>query len=84
MNKAETRYDDCTFCGGRVTERRVLKACWWGDKLIALVDNVPAGVCEQCGEQYYKAQVLKNIEAMLQFQEGFQHVSIPLAEYLAE
>jgi len=41
--------DDCSFCGGRVTERPVLKACWWGGQLLALVDGVPAGVCEQCG-----------------------------------
>ena len=36
-------YDDCTFCGGRVTERRIQKPCFWGDKLIALVDGVPTG-----------------------------------------
>jgi len=58
-------YDDCSFCGGRVTEKHVQKACWWGDKLIAIIDNVPSGVCEQCGEKYYKASVLKEIESRL-------------------
>jgi len=55
-------YDDCTFCGGRVTERRIQKPCFWGEKLVALVDGVPTGVCEQCGERYYRAAVLKRIE----------------------
>jgi hypothetical protein len=48
-----------------VKERRVQKPCFWGDKLVALADKVPAGVCEQCGERYYKAAVLKRIEAEL-------------------
>lgn len=76
-------YDDCTFCGGRVTERTVQKPCWWGDKLIALVDNVPAGVCEQCGERYYKASVLKEIEKLIKRRDKFQKVTLPLADFVA-
>lgn len=74
-------YDDCTFCGGRVTERRVQKGCWWGDKLTAIVDNVPTGVCEQCGERYYKVHVLKQIDEMLSTRKGFERIEIPVAQY---
>jgi len=75
-------YADCTFCGGRVTEREVQKACWWGEKLLAIVDGVPAGVCEQCGEKYYKAKVLQAIESLLAEKKSFDHkVSIPVADY---
>lgn len=77
-----TEYDDCSFCGGRVSERRVQKACWWGDKLLAIMDNVPAGVCEQCGERYYKAKVLKSIESLLKEKKTFdQQVCVPFASY---
>lgn len=77
-----TTYSDCTFCGGRVTERQVQKACWWGDKLVAIVDNVPAGVCEQCSERYYKAKVLKGIESLLKERRTFeQQICIPVASY---
>ncbi len=77
-----SNYADCTFCGGRVVEREVQKACWWGDKLLAIVDCVPTGVCEQCGERYYKAKVLKAIEALLQERKAFeQRLSIPVANY---
>lgn len=76
------RFADCTFCGGRVVERQVQKACWWGDKLLAIVDNVPAGVCEQCGERYYKADVLKAIESLLKEKRAFdQQVCISVADY---
>lgn len=76
-----TEYDDCTFCGGRVQERQVPKACWWGDQLVAIVENVPAGVCDQCGERYYKAHILKEIEAMLSNKEAFRSVNISFASF---
>ena len=78
-----TQYDDCTFCGGRVTERRVQKPCFWGEKLIAVVDNVPAGVCEQCGERYYRAAVLKRIEVGLKTRNTARRVRLPFIEYAA-
>ena len=75
-------YDDCTFCGGRVQERLVTKVCWWGDQLVALVANVPAGVCDQCGERYYKARVLKEIEAMLGERTAFETIAVPMGTFV--
>ena len=77
------QYDDCAFCGGRVTKRYVQKACFWGDKLVALVDRVPTGVCEQCGERYYRATVLKRIEAKLKTRKKFRQIRLPVIEYAA-
>ena len=75
-------YADCTFCGGRVTEKHVQKACWWGDKLMAIIDNVPAGVCEQCGERYYKASILKEIESRLKEKKFDGTTHIPFADFV--
>jgi len=77
-------YDDCSFCGGRVTEKHVQKACWWGDKLTAIVDNVPAGVCEQCGERYYQARILKEVEALLKKNRFSNTAHIPLADFVVQ
>ncbi|MBN1886743.1 MAG: YgiT-type zinc finger protein [Thermoflexales bacterium] len=74
-------YDDCTFCGGRVQARLVTKACWWGDQLVAIVEDVPAGVCDQCGERYYKVHVLKEIEALLSRKESFRTTQVPLGSF---
>ena len=74
--------DDCSYCGGQVTERLVQKACWWGDQLVAMVDHVPIGVCEQCGERYYTAKVLKTLEGLLKHKRLFRtQIRIPLADY---
>ena len=76
------KYDDCSFCGGKVSEKLTQKPCWWGDKLIALIDNVPAGVCVQCKERYYPAKIIKTIENFLKLKRKFEHkVNIPLADF---
>ncbi len=74
-------YTDCYYCGGKVVEKRVQKVCWWGEELKALIDNVPAGVCTQCGERFYKAGVLKEIESMLKNKDSFTSISIEAAEF---
>ena len=81
--KNNYKYDSCSFCGGIVTERRVQKACWWGEKLIAITDNVPAGVCEQCGEKYFRAAVLKQIEKIISGGKKLDKITIPLAKFAA-
>lgn len=83
INKVEamSTYDDCTYCGGKVTERLVTKACWWGDQLIALIEDVPAGVCGQCGERYYKARVLEKTEELLHARDAFGSVAIPVTSF---
>ena len=47
---------NCSFCGGKVVEENIDTEFWWREKLVAFED-VPAGVCEKCGEQYFNADV---------------------------
>ena len=51
-----------------------------------MVDNVPCRQCEYCGEQYFKAQVLKAIEH--EFNEVHLHgkvvaheIKVPMEEF---
>ena len=53
--------ETCEYCGGPIVEKRVtlhrkVKGSY------VLIENVPAGVCQQCGMRYYAANVLKTIE----------------------
>jgi len=83
-DKVMQTYADCSFCGGRVVEKRVQKACWWGGRIKALINNVPAGVCTQCGERFYQAAVLKKIEALVEKEELFtRSTPVPTAEFTA-
>jgi YgiT-type zinc finger domain-containing protein len=56
------RYAKCHFCGGKVSERKVTVDYRWGEDLVAIIKNVPAGVCEVCGEEYFKAAIVKAME----------------------
>ena len=56
------RYNRCHFCGGRVSERRVVVDYRWGKDLLAIIEGVPAGVCDTCGERDFKAAAVKAME----------------------
>ena len=59
-------YHKCHFCGGKVSEQKVTVDYRWGEDLVTVIKNVPARVCEICGEQYFKAAVMKAMEQTVQ------------------
>ena len=56
-----TSFADCTFCGGEVEERRIDYDYRRKGQLL-IMRNAPAGVCLQCGEKYFKPDVLKQMD----------------------
>ena len=53
--------ETCEYCDGPIVEKRVtLYRQVKGEYM--LIENVPAGVCTQCGTRYYAVNVLKTIE----------------------
>lgn len=58
-------YHKCHFCGGKVVEEEEVTVDYrWGKELLTIIKNVPAGVCQICGEQYFKAEVVKEMEKL--------------------
>ena len=53
----------CYFCKGNVVQREIMLDYRWGDTLVVIKD-VPAGVCQQCGEKYLSSDVYKELERM--------------------
>jgi len=70
--------ETCEYCGGVIVEKRVtlhrkVKANY------ILIENVPAGVCVQCGTRYYAANVLKTIEESVRGrQKAEREVLVPV------
>lgn len=59
-------YDfQCEYCEGTVRERIIDREPISHHRGIAVLENVPVGVCEQCGAHYYAASVLKRVESIL-------------------
>ena len=59
------KYGDCSFCGGEVKSDAVeLDYRYKGE--LYIFQDVPVGVCQQCGEKYLTAKVSKEIERRIQ------------------
>lgn len=53
----------CYFCKGRVHKEVVTVDYRWGGTLV-VIQGVPAGVCQQCGEKYIDSDVYKEMERL--------------------
>ena len=53
--------ETCEYCGGNIVEKHVTLHRKIKGKYV-LIEDVPAGVCQECGTRYYAANVLKTIE----------------------
>ena len=72
------KYGDCSFCGGEVKEGRVELDYRYKGKLY-IFQNVPAGVCQQCGEKYLTAEVAKKIEHSIKTKEKWDKtINVPV------
>ena len=56
--------ETCEYCGGPIVEKRVTLHRKVRRRYV-LIENVPAGVCTQCGTRHYAANVLKTMEESL-------------------
>jgi YgiT-type zinc finger domain-containing protein len=43
----------CSNCGGKSVHGRQVRSAFWHDERLVVIDDIPALVCESCGEQYY-------------------------------
>jgi len=81
VNEMSRDYHKCFFCGGKVAEEKVTVDYRWGEEFLAVFKNVPAGVCQVCGEQYFKSEIAKEMERVVQSEEEAKEViQIPVRE----
>lgn len=55
----------CYLCGGKLKRGKIDIARYWGKELVALND-VPALICQKCGERYFEAKVSTKIDEKIQ------------------
>jgi len=70
-------YGDCYYCGGEVLEREVdLDFRWEGSLLI--IERVPGGVCQQCGEKFFTAVVSEELDRLVKSARIDRTVEVPV------
>ena len=75
----QRKYSSCSYCSGSVLERHVVVETWFGDKLVVFED-VPAGVCENCGEEYFSADIQKQMLAIME-KPAKKKIQVPLYQF---
>jgi len=74
-------YAPCSLCGGDVVAKLVQYEYRWEGKLFVFED-VPAGVCQQCGEAYFTAETVKAMEkAVLSELKPRRVIEVPIFSY---
>lgn len=74
----------CYFCKGSVRKSRVIIDYRWGDELF-VIENVPAGLCDQCGEKYLDSSVYKELEALVKTDvRPMMRVTVDVLNYLPQ
>ena len=75
------KYGDCSFCGGEVKAEMVELDYRYKGNLYVFRD-VPAGVCQQCGEKYLTARTAKIIEYEMQTKQAWKEtITVPLIAF---
>lgn len=54
----------CVFCGGDIREK-IVTVIKEHEGEVIIIENVPAGVCTQCGEREYGAEIASKLEIIL-------------------
>ncbi len=68
-------------CEGRLEAKRGREYFRHGEALI-IIEDVPAWVCDKCGERYHHARVFKKMRQIAMHRGQLtEHVRIPVAHY---
>ena len=81
--KVSYNYGACHVCGERMEERRIKQDFWIKENLV-VVEDVPAGVCPRCGEKIVRAEVGRQLVALLGDIESLhepQTMSVPVIRF---
>jgi YgiT-type zinc finger domain-containing protein len=71
--------ETCYFCKkGILEDKKVTVDFRWGSKL-TVIEEVPAKVCNECGEKYYSAEVSRKMEKIAREGKVEKVIEVPLA-----
>ena len=84
MSNENYYYGECHICGEQMAEKFVKMDFWIKGNLL-VIEDVPAGVCPQCGEKIVNAKVGKQLSAILENSNGKQvarNITVPVYQFL--
>ncbi|HZF41154.1 MAG TPA: YgiT-type zinc finger protein [Blastocatellia bacterium] len=83
MSEGNYDYGKCQVCGEQMVEQQIKQDFWIKGDLI-VIENIPAGVCPQCGEKVVKADVGRQIATLIANVEQMQpvrNINVPVLQF---
>lgn len=68
----------CSFCKGRLQEGKTEFVARVGEEVIVIKD-VPAYICEHCGEAYYSPEISRKIDKVMRSYHKGKLLAHPIA-----
>ncbi|MGH9427616.1 MAG: YgiT-type zinc finger protein [Terriglobia bacterium] len=65
MTKQNSYGYRCEYCQGTVRPRTVEREAFKHKRGFIILENVPIGVCDSCGNRYYSAEVLHTVHEIV-------------------
>ena len=70
----------CEHCGGAVQKRLLKKEVFKHKNGFVMLENVPVGICDECGCRYYHSTILKRVDEIAEGKRAAERTeSIPVA-----
>lgn len=74
---------NCEYCEGTVNERVVEKEVFKHKNGFVILENVPVGICDNCGYRYYHSKILKRVDEVAEGKQiPLRTEPIPVAQYI--
>jgi len=54
----------CTTCGSERVHPGLLRSAFWQDERLVVVEDIPALVCDACGERFYDDATAMRLDLM--------------------
>ena len=67
----------CSVCHSETTAKNITYTQWYQGTLIA-VENVPAEVCQNCGEEYFLPGIVDKIQRVIELHHTSKTIKVPV------
>ena len=67
----------CSVCHNQIVSKNITYTQWYKGELI-VVENVPAEVCQNCGEEYFSPATVDKIQKVIELHHTSKTIKVPV------
>ena len=76
---------ECPQCGSTHLHESLVKSAFWQDERLVVVEDIPAVICEACGERFYNDATVTALDLMngdgFPANEAATHMHVPVFSF---